>query len=68
MLAALDTGRIGAYAIDVFEVEPPAPSALTAHPGVILTSHIGGFTDASVERSTIRAVENLLLALDGPVA
>jgi phosphoglycerate dehydrogenase-like enzyme len=67
LLAALDSGQVGTYATDVFDTEPPAPSALTAHPRVILTSHIGGFTDASVERSTLRAVENLLLALDaGP--
>jgi phosphoglycerate dehydrogenase-like enzyme len=64
LLAALDTGRIGTYATDVFASEPPAPAPLTTHPGVILTSHIGGFTDASVERSTRRAVDNLLIALD----
>ena len=64
VLAALEEGRIGTYATDVFDSEPPAMSALTAHPGVILTSHIGGFTDASVERCTQRAVENLLAALD----
>lgn len=63
--SALDVGRIACYATDVFETEPPAPSPLLAHPGVVMTSHIGGFTDASVERSTIRAVENLLQALDG---
>lgn len=62
---ALESGWIACYATDVFETEPPAPSPLLAHPGVVMTSHIGGFTDASVERSTIRAVENLLLALDG---
>jgi phosphoglycerate dehydrogenase-like enzyme len=66
LLAALDEGRIAAYAADVFHAEPPAPSALTAHPGVILTSHVGGFTGASVERATRAAVDNLLAALDAP--
>lgn len=65
LLRGLDAGRIGCYATDVFETEPPGPSRLLAHPGVVLTSHIGGFTDASVERCTVRAVEHLLLALDG---
>lgn len=68
MLAALETGRVACYATDVFETEPPAPSPLLAHPRVVLTSHIGGFTDASVDRSTVRAVENLLQALDGHAA
>lgn len=60
MLAALDAGRVAVYATDVFDVEPPTPSRLTVHPRVILTSHIGGFTVESVERTTKRAVDNLL--------
>jgi phosphoglycerate dehydrogenase-like enzyme len=63
LLAALDSGHVAAYATDVFATEPPAPSPLLSHPRVTLTSHIGGFTDASVDRSTLRAVENLLEAL-----
>ncbi|MBU2937156.1 MULTISPECIES: phosphoglycerate dehydrogenase [Pacificibacter] len=63
LLAALETGQVGTYATDVFDEEPPAPSKLLAHPRVILTSHIGGFTKESVERSTDRAVQNLLEAL-----
>ena len=60
MLAALDNGQIGTYATDVFHSEPPEPSELLAHPRTVTTTHIGGFTGASVERSTRRAVENLL--------
>ena len=63
LLEALDSGHVACYATDVFETEPPAHSSLLDHPKVVLTSHIGGFTDASVERSTVRAVANLLDAL-----
>jgi D-3-phosphoglycerate dehydrogenase / 2-oxoglutarate reductase len=67
-LAAPDSGPIRTPALDVFDVAPPVRSTLTAHQAVILTSHTGGYADASVDRCTIRAVENLLMALDGPVA
>ena len=60
LIAALNAGRLGTYATDVFETEPPEPSPLLSHPRVILTSHIGGFTTASVERATSMAVANLL--------
>ena len=65
MLAALDSGQISTYATDVFEQEPPLPTPLLAHPNVIRTSHIGGYTEESVTRATTTAVENLLRAL-GP--
>ena len=60
LLAALDAGTVGAYATDVFETEPPAIGPLLAHRHTILTSHIGGFTVESVDRTTRRAVDNLL--------
>jgi D-3-phosphoglycerate dehydrogenase len=63
VLAGLDAGRLSAYATDVFEVEPPRPSALLRHPQVLATPHIGGFTRDSVRRSASAAIENLLEAL-----
>ncbi len=65
LIEALDQGRIGAYATDVFEPEPPASLRLAGHPRVIATSHIGGFTAESVDRATRIAADNLLLALGG---
>ncbi|KUF10737.1 phosphoglycerate dehydrogenase [Pseudoponticoccus marisrubri] len=60
MIAALDSGQVGTYATDVFHTEPPQMTALLRHPRVITTSHIGGFTRQSVERSTRCAVDHLL--------
>ena len=60
LLSALESGQVSTYAADAFHTEPPELTALLRHPNVIATSHIGGFTDASVARSTRRAVDNLL--------
>jgi len=61
--AALDAGRLDAYAADAFTQEPPQSLALVGHRRVVATSHVGAFTDESVERATADAVENLLAAL-----
>lgn len=60
LLAALEDGHVATYATDVFHAEPPRPSALLCHSRVVMTAHIGGFTRASVERSTQAAVTHLL--------
>lgn len=65
IVAALDSGRLTAYATDVFKEEPPKSLLLASHPKVIATSHIGGFTTQSVDRATEIAVANLLTALLG---
>jgi D-3-phosphoglycerate dehydrogenase len=63
VIMALDQDRLAAYAADVFAEEPPQNLALAGHPRVIATSHIGGFTDESVDRATILAIERLMKAL-----
>lgn len=63
VLAALISGQLAAFATDVFDAEPPVPSPLFQHPGCIVTAHIGGYTEQSVDSVTHVAVDNLLEAL-----
>jgi phosphoglycerate dehydrogenase-like enzyme len=63
LLAALDDGRVGSYAVDAFRIEPPAPTELLRHPRVTATPHIGAFTAESAERTLLASVDNLVRAL-----
>jgi D-3-phosphoglycerate dehydrogenase len=63
VLAALEDGRLAAYAVDAFDTEPPPLTPLLRHERVVATPHVGGFTGASVRRATALAVENLLAVL-----
>ncbi len=63
VLTALDNGTVAGLTLDVFSPEPPENWTLIKHPKVIATSHIGGFTNESVNMAVDGAVENLLSAL-----
>ncbi len=62
---AFDSGQVASYALDVFSEEPPRDLTLASDPRVIATSHIGGFTEESFDRSTAIAVANLVDVLEG---
>ena len=47
LLAALETGRLGAATLDVFQTEPlPPESPFWDHPRVVLTPHVASLTIA----------------------
>ena len=65
-VAALESGRLAAAALDVFASEPlVAASPLLAAPNLVLTPHIGSASLATRTRMGELAVENLLAGLDG---
>jgi D-3-phosphoglycerate dehydrogenase len=66
LLDGLESGVIGAAALDVFGEEPPDPSnPLLHHPNVVLGAHNGSNTTEAVARTTRAAVENLIAGLTG---
>jgi len=62
ILAVLDKNAISGLATDVFDEEPPSSNdKLVAHNKVIVTPHIGAFTEESILKATEGAVESLLV-------
>lgn len=64
LMAALDAGKIGAAALDVFESEPFAGGhPLARYSNVVLGSHNGSNTHEAVERTNDLAFQNLMAGL-----
>jgi D-3-phosphoglycerate dehydrogenase len=66
LVLALTGGRVGAAALDVFEIEPlPADSPLRRIQQVILGAHNSSNTGEAVHRTSVRAIDNLIAGLEG---
>ena len=66
MIAAIDSGKCGGAALDVFEVEPlEKDSPLRKHPKVLLTPHLGASTAEAQDAVSNAACAQLLEYLTG---
>ncbi len=56
LLRALESGKVRAAALDVFEKEPPDNFALIDHPNIIATPHIGAAAKEGQKRAGLEVV------------
>jgi D-3-phosphoglycerate dehydrogenase len=64
---ALDAGKVGGAALDVFPSEPMTESPLFGYPGVIVTPHLGASTVEATDRAGYQSAEQVVAALTGGV-
>jgi D-3-phosphoglycerate dehydrogenase / 2-oxoglutarate reductase len=66
LLAALDEGRLRAFAADVLADEPPAPDdPLLGHPRALITPHVAAITDVTYRAMCVSTAHNVLALLRG---
>lgn len=63
LLAALDSGKVGAAGLDVFENEPTPKDELLNHPRISVTPHIGASTNEAQTRIGIELAEKVIAAI-----
>jgi D-3-phosphoglycerate dehydrogenase len=65
LIAGLESGKVGAVGIDVFEKEPCTDSPLRVFDNAILTPHLGASTKEAQERAGIQIAQFVALGLEG---
>jgi D-3-phosphoglycerate dehydrogenase len=66
LIAALGSGHLGGAALDVFTTQPlPPEHPFFAFPNVLLTPHLAGITEESMERMGLGAIDETLRILSG---
>src|SRR4029077_15469635 len=65
--AAIDSGKVGGAAIDVFRPEPVTEHPLFGYPNVIVTPPLGASTAEATDRAGYQAAEQVVAALTGGV-
>jgi D-3-phosphoglycerate dehydrogenase len=64
---ALDSGKVAAAALDVFQQEPITEHPLFGYPNVVVTPHLGASTTEAQDRAGIQTAEQVVAALTGGV-
>jgi D-3-phosphoglycerate dehydrogenase / 2-oxoglutarate reductase len=62
---ALDSGKVGGAALDVFRSEPITEHPLFGYPNVVVTPHLGASTAEATDRAGFQAAEQVVAALTG---
>jgi D-3-phosphoglycerate dehydrogenase len=65
--AAIDSGKVGGAALDVFSSEPVTEHPLFGYANVIVTPHLGASTAEATDRAGYQAAEQVVAALTGGV-
>lgn len=64
--SALDEGKLGAFATDVYSSEPPPPeNPLVGHPRVTHTPHLGASTEEAQRDVALQVVSQVMAAVRG---
>ena len=62
---ALDSGKVGGAALDVFRSEPITDHPLFGYPNVVVTPHLGASTAEATDRAGYQSAEQVVAALTG---